>query len=105
MADETTDNIEAAMNKVAETLKPTRPAHTNTADGELASKQVLIRATEHDQVRWKAAAAQQDISMSEFIRNVCNKAAAELLDCQHPAEFRRTYPWSDTCLKCQTRLK
>jgi len=103
--DDKQDNIEAAMNKVAEDIKPTRPANTNTADGETTNKQVLIRATELDQSRWKAAAAKKDISMSEFIRNACNAAAAELLDCQHPEHMRRTYPWSDTCLKCGTRLK
>jgi hypothetical protein len=105
MAEQTDDNIQVAMNKVAETIKPTRPANTNTVDGELASKQVLIRATETDQARWKAAAAKQDISMSEFIRNVCNTAAASLLDCTHPQEFRKTYPWSDQCLKCGERLR
>lgn len=105
MDDTTQDNIEAAMNKVAETIKPTRPSNTNTGDGELASKQVLIRATESDQTRWKEAAAKQDISMSEFIRNVCNAAASTLLDCTHPKEFRKTYPWSDQCLKCGERLR
>lgn len=99
------DNVEAAMRKAAETLSPTRPFNTNSADGETASKQVLLRATETDHERWKAAAAKLDVSLSEFIRNNCNKAATELLDCTHPVGFLKTYPWSQTCLKCGKRLR
>lgn len=99
------DNVEAAMHKAAETLSPTRPFNTNSSDGETASKQVLLRATETDHERWKAAAAKLDVSLSEFIRLNCNKAAENLLDCSHPIEFLKTYPWSQTCLKCGKRLR
>lgn len=99
------DNLDAAMNKVLETLEPTRPHNTNTADGETTQRQVLIRATERDHDRWKEAAAKQGISTSEFIRNSCNAAAADMLDCKHLPEFRKIYPWSDVCLKCGTRLR
>lgn len=98
-------NIGSAMDKVAESMSMGRKAKTNAPEGETASRQVILRATEFDHDRWKQAAASQGISMSEFIRNVCNEAASDLLDCKHPMEFRKIYPWSDTCLKCGTRLK
>lgn len=103
--DEPQDNLAAAMNKVLETMEPTRPHHTNTNDGETTQRQVLLRATERDHDRWKQSAAIQGISTSEFIRTSCNVAAAAVLDCLHPAQFRKTYPWSDFCLKCNTRLR
>lgn len=99
------DNIEAAMEHVASTLEPTIGPNTNTADGETASKQVLIRATETDHERWKRAAAKDGISLSEFIRNCCNEAAGNILECQHPLHMRKTYPWSDRCLACGIRLR
>jgi predicted HicB family RNase H-like nuclease len=99
------DNLSAAMGKVVESMSMGRKPKTNAPDGETASRQVILRATETDHDRWKEAAASQGISMSEFIRNTCNDAAADILDCKHPVEFRKIYPWSDVCLKCGTRLK
>jgi predicted HicB family RNase H-like nuclease len=110
MSDETVfsdqgDNLSAAMERVVESMSMGRKAKTNAPEGETASRQVILRATENDHDRWKQAAASQGISMSEFIRNVCNEAATEILDCKHPMEFRKIYPWSDVCLKCGLRLK
>jgi predicted HicB family RNase H-like nuclease len=99
------DNMAAAMSKVVDSMSLTRKPKTNAPDGETASRQVILRATERDHDRWKQAAAAQNISMSEFIRNVCNTSADQLLDCSHPVEFRKTYPWSDQCFKCGMRLK
>jgi uncharacterized protein (DUF1778 family) len=99
------NNIEAAMSKAAETIAPTKPFNASSTDGETASKQVLLRATETDHERWKTAAAMLDITLSEFIRTNCNKAAEQLLDCTHPPEFLKTYPWSQICLKCGKRLR
>jgi uncharacterized protein (DUF1778 family) len=99
------DNIAEAMNRVAETLSPTLPHNTNTKDGEYANKQVLLRATENDHGRWKQCADILGISVSEFIRNNCNRVAQEMLECTHPLNLRKTYPWSEFCLKCNTRLR
>lgn len=99
------DNIEAAMDKVAETLEPTRKPNTGSAPGEPAMKQVIVRATEHDQERWKQAAERQGVSMAEFVRRVCNEAAAIEIDCPHPMQFRKSYPWSERCTKCNARLR
>ena len=68
-------------------------------------KQVLIRAAETDHQRWKDATERNGVTMSEFIKNAANTAAAETLDCLHPEQFRKTYPWSETCLKCGQRLR
>jgi len=102
---EPVDNIEAAMNKVAETIEPTIGPSTGSEEGETASKQVLIRATERDHERWKRAAEKEGISMSEFIRNCCNTAAGDILECQHPVEMRKTYPWSERCMSCGVRIR
>ena len=68
------------------------------------TSQVLIRATPEEKERWKLAAEQHGQTMSDFIRENCNAAATQTLDCQHPMEFRKTYPWSSTCLRCGQRL-
>jgi hypothetical protein len=99
------DNIEAAMGKIAETLTPTRKTNTGSKPGEPAQRQVLIRASVHDHERWKKAAEAKGMALSELIRELANNAAAEALDCLHPREFRKTYKWSDTCTKCNTRLR
>lgn len=101
----TEDNIEAAMNHVADTLEPTRSPNTNTEEGKTANKQVIVRATEEDHERWKTAASAEGISLSEFMRNSCNKAAGNILECAHPIEMRKTYPWSERCLSCGKRLR
>lgn len=99
------DNIEAAMEKIAETLTPTRKSNIGSTPGEPAQRQVLIRATVRDHERWKQCAELRGVALSELIRELCNNLATEMLDCSHPMEFRRTYKWSDTCLRCNTRLR
>lgn len=99
------DNIEAAMDKLAETLEPTRKTNTGSTPGEPALKQVLIRATELDHNRWKEVADRRGQSLSEFVRQVCNVEAERELDCQHPMEFRKNYPWAERCRKCGFRFR
>jgi hypothetical protein len=94
------DNLEMAMNDVAESIKPTRKPKTGSTEGEPAAKQVLLRATEQDHINWKAAAEKRGVSMAEFIRDTVNAAARELLECSHPSSMRRFYPWATTCLEC-----
>lgn len=105
MNDEQEDNIEAAMAKVAENLTLTRKANTGSVPGEPAQKQVMVRASEIDHVRWKEAAEKSGISMAEFIRDAVNVAAKNALECEHPVETRKSYPWSEFCLKCNSRIK
>jgi predicted HicB family RNase H-like nuclease len=105
MNDEEADNIEAAMAKVAENLTLTRKANTGSVPGEPAQKQVMVRASEIDHARWKEAAEKCGISMAEFIRDAVNVAAKNALECEHPVEMRKSYPWSEFCLKCNSRIK
>jgi len=98
------DNLKAAINKVAETLNPTVSTINKDDDGP-ADKQVLIRTTDKERDRWKAAAEKQGIPLSQFIRDLLNNKAQELLDCSHPINMRRYYPWAEFCLKCDTRLR
>lgn len=108
MADEeifgSQDNIEVAMAKVAETIKPTRRANTGAEEGSTATKQVLIRTTDEDHARWKEAADKEGITLSEFLRKAANTSASDVLDCKHPQESIKWYPWATKCLKCGARL-
>jgi hypothetical protein len=97
------DNIEAAMDRVAETLEPKVSQKVSDDDGP-ADKQILIRSTHRDHERWKLAAEREGKSLSAFIRELVNSMVAEVLDCSHPEEFRQRYPWQESCLKCETRL-
>lgn len=96
----TEDNLEAAMSDVAESITPTRKSNTGAKDGETANKQVLVRATEEDHSRWKQAAEKRGVSMAEFIRDAVNSATKEIIDCPHPTNMKRFYPWATTCLQC-----
>lgn len=99
------DNIEAAMDKLAETLEPTRRTNTGSTPGSPALKQVLVRATDEDHQRWKDAADKQHVSVAEFVRQACNAAASKELDCSHPPEYRVVYPWSEKCKKCNKSMR
>lgn len=94
------DNLEMAMDAVADSIKPTRKPKTGAKDGDVAGKQVLIRATDEDHARWKDAAERKGVSMAEFIRDAVNVAVKEYLDCSHPTNMKRFYPWATTCLQC-----
>ena len=98
-----TDNVEAAMHEVAEDMDLTVSAMTKEDDGP-ADKQVLIRATERDRERWKRAAEKAGMSLSALVREVMNLKATDILDCSHPIQFRKSYPWSEFCTKCDMRL-
>jgi hypothetical protein len=98
------DNIEAAMDKVAETLEPTISPLPKEDDGPAPST-VLIRTNDYDKDRWKQAADKVEMSLSQFIRETLNARAVDLLDCAHPTNMRRWYPWAEFCLKCETRLR
>jgi hypothetical protein len=104
MSEQSQDNLKAAIDKVAETLTPTVSTIQKDDDGP-ADKQVLIRTTDKEKERWKQASDKLNIPMSQFIRDVLNQKTTELLDCDHPVNMRRWYPWAEFCLKCDTRLR
>lgn len=102
----TESNIRAAMNKVAESIEPTVSQLVNTEDGP-ADKQVLIRTNETERERWKNAAESEKVTLSAWIRNALNEEASRILDCPHPIELIRFYPWAGgkkVCTRCRQRL-
>lgn len=98
-----TDNLDAAMAKEAKS--PGGRKRTTGATPGDGTNQVLIRAAAESHERWKQAAHKQGVSMAEFIRAAADKAAAETLDCNHPADQRRWYPWAEVCMRCGTQLR
>ena len=99
------DNLEAAMDHVADHLDLTVASNTGSEPGSPAVAQVLVRTTPEERERWKQAAEARGLSLSEFMRAVVGGATAEVLDCQHPLNQRRWYPWAEFCLACGNRLR
>lgn len=97
------DNVEAAMHEMAESMDLTVSTKISDDDGP-ADKQILIRATEHDRERWKRAAEVEKVSLSALIRETMNGRVTAILDCTHPPQFRKEYPWASFCTKCDMRL-
>ena len=103
------DNLESAMDKVAETLESTRSRLVSkkkkdkdgTELSSTAQEQVLFRATTEDKQKWEECSKHLGISMAEFLRVAANeKVERSTVVCEHPQEFRKTYPWREDCLKC-----
>ena len=70
-----------------------------------ADKNILVRLTNKDRERWKEASEKIGVTMSQMIRDTVNDKVTEIIDCSHPINMRRYYPWSEFCLKCQRRLR
>jgi len=96
------DNVESAMNKVVETMDLSVSA--NLGEDGPSNKQIIVRTTDNDHERWKLASQKEGKSMSQFIRDTINDKVIDILDCSHPIEMRRYYPWAEHCLRCNTRL-
>jgi hypothetical protein len=108
------DNLEVAMNKVAEDLVPTRSrsvgkkkkSEDGTELSSTAQEQVLFRASTEDKQKWEECAKHLGISMAEFLRVSANeKVDNTMKGCEHPLSFRRSFPWMEECLKCGVRLR
>lgn len=99
------DNIEAAIDEMVDFVEPTVKKNTKSSPGEPAMKQVIVRTTDAEHARWKAAADALGVSVAEFMRDACSTAASRELDCSHPPQFRKEYPWSARCTKCGKRLR
>lgn len=97
-------NIQAVVDKLAETLDTTISAGISEDDGP-AVAQIIVRANPSDRERWKAAANREGKSLAQFIRDVINDKVTDILDCSHPTNMRRYYPWAEFCLRCNARLK
>lgn len=102
MSDET--NLAAAIAREAES-KDKSISNEVSSDGSPADKNVLIRIPSSDRERWKEAADKLGTTMSQMIRDAVNKQVSDVLDCPHPINTRRYYPWAEFCLSCNTRLR
>lgn len=98
------DNIQAAVDDVMKSEELTRKPNTGSKPGLPANKQVLIRATDEDHEKWKIAASGRGVSLAEFVRDACNKAAEDSI-CAHLMQDRKIYPWMQKCLKCGKRFQ
>jgi len=72
---------------------------------EVRDKQVLIRVSETQRVQWQDAADADGLSVSEWLRQMADARWREIYTCTHPLEKRQSYPWSEICLECGTRLR
>ena len=97
------DNIVEAVNKVASSIDMSVKTIIKTDDGPI-DKTVLIRTTEYDRDRWKQSAELCGISLSVWIRELLNNEARMLLECNHPMNTMKIYPWAKICGKCNKRL-
>lgn len=79
-------------------------AEVSPEDGP-ADKNILVRLTNKDRERWKEASEKVGLTMSQMIRDTVNEKVTEIIDCSHPTNMRRYYPWSEFCLKCGTRIR
>lgn len=99
----THENLEAAVKQIAESTNLSISPIDKVDDGP-SNTSVLIRTTEDIRERWRKAAEVNGQTMSAWIRDVLNTRATELLECQHPMNMMKLYPWAKICTKCNTRL-
>lgn len=98
------DNLGPAMDRVLDDVGLGRESRSGVEPGGKAV-QILVRAPEETRDRWKRAADLCGVSVTEFVRRVVDERVMELLDCTHPPEARKRYPWSETCTRCGKRLR
>ena len=97
------NNIRAAVDKVMES-KDLGVSPMVNDDGGTADKQVLIRTTDKQRDYWKRASDMSGETLSSWIRNALDAAAVALLECSHPVNMTKFYPWATICTKCGKRL-
>lgn len=103
MSDIQENNIKAAMSQVVSSddlrIKQVAEGEDNVVD-----KQVLIRVSEKDRQRWKQASEMSGKTLSSWIRDILNQEANNLLDCPHPLNEVKYYPWAQICTRCGLRI-
>jgi predicted DNA-binding protein len=96
-------NLRAAIDKTVASGEMS--VSTEVSSEGTADKQILIRIPERDRERWKMAAEKKGKTVSQFIREVVDLEVEGILDCRHPVNQRRYYPWAEFCLECGQRLR
>lgn len=97
----TPEELEAAKAALDDLGLAVNPPTVKTEDDDVV--QVIIRASSKSRDRWKQAAELVGVSMSEFIRQLADNRAEELLECAHPANLVKHYPWANICRGCGKR--
>jgi len=100
----TNENLASAIKHVADTTNLSISPIDKSEDSGPAGTSVLIRTTDENRERWRRAAEINGQTMSAWIRDILNARATELLECQHPMNMMKFYPWAKICTKCNTRL-
>lgn len=72
---------------------------------ETRDRQVLIRVGEAQRDRWQQCADADGLSVSEWLRQMADARYREVFLCTHPLDQRKSYPWSELCMKCGVRLR
>jgi hypothetical protein len=72
---------------------------------EVRDKQVLIRVSESQRDQWQECAEADGLSVSEWLRQMADARWRAVFTCTHPLEKRKSYPWSEFCLDCGSRLR
>jgi len=72
---------------------------------EVRDKQVLIRVSESQRDQWQECAEADGLLVSEWLRQMADARWREVFTCMHPLEKRKSYPWSEFCLDCGSRLR
>lgn len=98
------NNIKAAIDKVMDSDNLSIRPIAKDDDGP-ADKQVLIRTTDAEKEYWKRASTESQLTLSAWIRETLNNAARGILECDHPMNMTRFYPWATICTKCGKRLR
>jgi predicted HicB family RNase H-like nuclease len=98
----TNDNLDQAMHDEASRMELTIRSGTGAVPGEPAMKQVMVRATTQDHERWKQAAAERGLSLTEWVRVCCNQGTIKQLDCPHPSPYKKFYLGNWYCMDCGT---
>lgn len=93
------DAVAAALDEVG--VGVASPTGAEPGEGTV---QVLVRVPAASRDKWKRAAEARGSTLSDFVRQCCDDAAGALLECQHPIQLRKTFPWAEICRGCGKRL-
>jgi hypothetical protein len=94
------EELDAAAEALQDLGLGVTPPTVKTPDDEVV--QVIVRAPVTSRERWKAAADHLGLSMSEYIRQLADNRAEEILECAH--RHVKHYPWANICTACGKRV-
>jgi len=96
---------EVKKSKSAQAVDSALADDSVAVEDEVRDKQVLIRVSESQREQWQNAAEADGLSVSEWLRQMADNRWREIFTCNHPLEKRQSYPWSEFCLDCGTKIR